>query len=238
MGAALNAFLDHWDGQKADVPFHAADHDALARHGLLGHFNERLAPYPFVGDLRSAKVWILMRNPSIGPNDDAQEKMAPLKPLLDRNLARRFDEYPFLHLNPALMPSDAYDWWNGRRGFSQLVSQFAERIGTDLSSARKLIAQRVAILELCPYRSLGFPKKATELPSSKLARAAAIEAVREAEMTGERGFVIPWDASPWRLPPSSFHTVIRNHRAQGFTFRMGARSAFGEHIWNYAFQPQ
>ena len=238
MGQALDRFLNHWQGHNADRPFHAADLPFLERTGLYQYFDHGLCPYPYVGDLRAAKVWILMRNPSIGDNDYQEERRPPLRDLISDNLAREFGDHPFIHLNEAIDPSDAFSWWNYRRGFAELVGQVARLKGITVREARKLISQRVAILELCPYRSKGFPPKVLACPSSILAKEAAREAVEEAMKTGNRGFLVPWNAAFWSLPSNAIGAVVKNQPAQGFTFRMGSKSGFGEHIWHHAFEAQ
>jgi len=231
---ALDVLLDAWRNHPVDEALHSMDERALERSGLKSELTP-LTPYPYAGDLRSARVWILMRNPGVGPNDYKEEKRHDFRSLLTNNLNQEFGDYPFLHLSPNLAGTDASNYWWRKRNFRELSKQLGGQLGTTSEEARKQIAQRVAILELCPYRKETFDQRMADIPSAKLARAALSEALREAKETGNRAFVTPWSPHAWPINGFLHEPFVRNHLGRTFTFRQGAVSGFGEVIAKFAF---
>lgn len=176
-----------------------------------------------------------MRNPSIGRNDAVQERAGALASLLERNLAQEFADYPFLHLHPDLEGTDASNYWWCKRNFRKLSRQIAVERKIPLDQVRRKLASRVAILECCPYRSLGFSSEFLQLPTVRLAKAALQEALKSADKTGDRAFVIPWDPYPWELSEYLDRPFVKNAREQAFTFAKDAKCGFGEIIERFAF---
>lgn len=234
MGSALADFLELWKGHSPTESFHPVDRRALDRLGIAGRFANDLAPYPYSGDLRNARVWILMRNPSVGPNDRIQERAEPLSALLEANLDQDFGAYPFLNLDPALTGWDASNYWWLKVGFSQLTNELAQLLDRSFDEIRQELSRRVAVLEACPYRSPSFVWESLELPSAKLARRVAHEALREAPSSG-RAFVSPWDIRPWAAASYASAPYFRWSPARRFSFKLQGMSGFGRTIARYAF---
>jgi hypothetical protein len=136
-------------------------------------------------------------------------RISPTRPIPSSRLIRR---------SLTQEPTNIY---NHTRGLTSLIGRLADACGIAGDEARRVVAGRVAILELLPYRSQTFPRGLDQLPSVNLARAAA----REASAT--RLLVVPWGIQRWGLRPGE--TVV--HRpARTFSFAPGGVSKYGEAI--------
>ena len=223
---ALNSLIEHWRlfEQSDDSFVHRRDRPFQERG--LDAVHTDIAPYPFVGNLRRADVWLLMLNSKLGPNDVREEGEEPYHTLFWRNLKQDFSdqEYPLISLDPSLEGTGTYQYYNRTRGLAALIKALSDRANITLFEARRMLSQRLAIVELLPYRSSTFPRNLRQLPSVNLARAAA----REAALT--KLLVVPWGIEAWGLQsgPSVLHRPART-----FSFAPGGASGYCEGILNH-----
>lgn len=199
---ALKRLIEHWHGFDATTA--PLVHPADAGHiPSLDGFALDLLPYPFVGDITRADVWVLMLNSNVGKDDRADEAKPAFHRRLLANLAQDFTglDHPFLSLDPALAGTGTNLYYEGRNGFGHLMRTYAAKAGLPLESARMAITQRVAVLQLFPYRSTegkAASKLSDVLPSARLAWEAAHEAVNDEH--SKRLVVIPRCAPDWGFP--------------------------------------
>jgi hypothetical protein len=168
-------------------------------------------PYPYVGDIQSAAVWVLMLNSNISPDDKRQESEAYFAGRLRTNLRQdlRDHEYRMLSLDPELSHTGTYTYYNRRNGLAKLVSKLASIRNAPEREARKELASRLAVIQLFPYRSTsGVPARflSDAIPSVQLARKAVQEAIKS------KLIVVPRSASRW-----GFEYGVRSENL--FTFR-------------------
>ncbi len=143
------------------------------REPRTGRLHLHLRPVPYIGDLKTAKVFLAMINPTVGWSDyeDNAQKNKEYPALLDQNLKQKLP-YCFALDNsvPALAPS----WSNYYRDVFNGFVQEAGRTIEERAHLRNTLRDTVAILELVPY----FSQNATmisqgnldsKLQSSKLA---------------------------------------------------------------------
>ena len=223
---ALERLFDHWQrlGPSSAPYIHNRDKPFLVDRQI--RFEDHLTPYPYLGDLRRARVWLLMLNSSVDSADAADEQQPYFKELSKRNIEQDFAgvEFPFFSLDPQLEGTGTYRYYNTKRGLGQLVRSLAVQRAIPEVVARKLVSQYVAVLELLPYRSKNFPAAAAQLPSVNLSRAAAHEAL------AQRLLLVPWGADHWRLPRNAIQPNLITQGARTFSFAPGGASGFGEAI--------
>ncbi len=225
--SALNNLIDHWRLFENVNTEHVHRRDAAFFTGQSDKLHLFLPPIPYVGDLKSADVWILMLNSGVGACDEQDEAAEPYHSLKSRNLRQEFADvsHPFISLDPALSDTGTYLYYNQKRGLGRLISSLAAELRLTKENARALVARKVAVLELIPYRSKGFPGALAQVPSANLARAAAHEAL------GQKLLVSPWGAAHWRLPAQhSDADRLITRSARAFSFAPGGASGFGEAI--------
>lgn len=184
------------------------DVDEYIRSEDFGAEKERklhlgLLPVPYSGNLSQANVFILMLNPGLSnPNlayyiqqhDGLQNSLAGI-------YQDGFNKkYPLGGLNPSLMWRSNY--WRSK--LDDIVRLAMEKRQMDYRRALTFVAQRVAVLQLYPYRSanFGLPRRTRrELRSSQLivnfVRACLLP---EAE-SGKVLIVVTRKAKSWHLHP-------------------------------------
>lgn len=146
--AAVERLIDHWRQYEtgARPALHPADRSVIS--GVSGlHLNAE--PYPFVGDVAGADIWFLMLNSNVGDADAVDEAHPVMGELIRRNLAQEWQgvDYPFFSLHPALQHTGTYRYYNGRCAFGQLIEAFAARAGVSVEGARRIVANRVAVVQ-------------------------------------------------------------------------------------------
>ncbi len=116
-----------------------------------------LVPIPYLGNLKSATIFILMLNPGLGADDFyAEEHNDQYKETVISNLCQENlnDEYPFFALNPAFAWYGGFRYWHKKlRGIARELA-----IQRELSypEALSTISKKLACLELVPYHSKSF----------------------------------------------------------------------------------
>lgn len=114
----------------------------------------QLMPIPFLGDVASAKVIVLLQNPGFAPGDCHAEFVNRDFPrLLEANLKQDFrgSDYPFLFLDPELAWHTGFTWWH--RKLQPVIEEVAKTQDVPLRDARRAVARHLAAIELLPYHS-------------------------------------------------------------------------------------
>jgi hypothetical protein len=163
-----------------------------------------LLPIPFVGDLRRAKIYILLLNPGLGPHDYYGESEVPAyRNALLRNLKQSFRgrTIPFLFLDPQFAWHGGFGWWHGK--LSAVIDHLSSHWRTAFSEARSRLGQVLAAIELFPYHSASFKDSGqwlTSLPSVKLAQAFVKEIVVDRVKSGDAIAIVTRRVNDWDLP--------------------------------------
>ncbi len=174
-------------------------------------FHLSLVPVPFTGDLRTAKVVLLLLNPGLEADDYYGEFKVPgFRQRLIDNLRQDFSktDYPFVYLDPSISWHSGYHWWHGK--FQGLISSLSKDWGVTYADARRRFAKLVACVELVPYHSVtyGLPGKIRRaLRSVVLARDHVQSVLRPRCETGEALIVVTRQTSAWGLS-ESLNTVM------------------------------
>src|SRR5688572_27598612 len=196
---ATETLIEHWRRFSPDKKPYL--HPADAPHVFdPKNFEFDLLPYPFVGDIAGADVWVLMLNSNIGHRDELDEEDPLFRERQRANLRQDFRglDYPLLSLDPVLRGTGTYQYYNVRNGFHDLIDVYGTRAGIPTEDARKAIARRVAVLQLLPYRSKSGQydeKMSGVMPSSRL----VYRAVQEAVSLKHKLVVVPRSAPLWGL---------------------------------------
>ena len=160
--AGLSCRYGGWDGFIADPDFGAPGNSQL-------HLD--LLPMPFVGNLKTASVFLLMLNPGFGPHDYFGEYgVADYRVALLDNL-RQTNRNSFLFLDPRFSWHGGYGYWHNK--LQNVITSFAKKVGISYGRARRFFQLQVAAIELAPYHSVNckIPDRVfNSLQSVKLAR--------------------------------------------------------------------
>ncbi|MEN7547845.1 hypothetical protein AAG747_07990 [Rapidithrix thailandica] len=118
-----------------------------------------LMPVPYTGNLRDARIYLLMVNPGFHHNDYYSENsVIEYRTALARNLRQEnLDEnFPFLYLNPQFCHTSGGEYW--LKKFNSLIEGLKDRLGNNYSydNILSLISRNICILELFPYHSINF----------------------------------------------------------------------------------
>ena len=124
-----------------------------------------LLPYPFIGDLENATIFVLMANPNAKPSDaydgDGWDKKKHIA-----NLEQDFSgmELPFESLSRQPKP-DGY--WYSR--LKRTIERIMKKKSLSHEDAIELVAKDLAVIQRSPYWSTNFVDGVEKLPSAQLA---------------------------------------------------------------------
>ncbi|HEY2826306.1 MAG TPA: hypothetical protein VGJ04_01800 [Pirellulales bacterium] len=174
-----------------------------------------LLPQPFIGNLRTAKVFVLMLNPGLNPNDYFAQYAQPgfRQAMLD-NLAQRNVE-TFTFLDPQFAWCSGFRYWHSK--FSKLIEALADNGGRSFSQARKEFSKWLATIELVPYHSRHFnigSRYIKRMKSAELARSFVDEVVIPRAIAGECVIVVTRKVKQWDIPAGSNVIIYNNAEAQ------------------------
>jgi hypothetical protein len=116
-----------------------------------------LMPMPFFGDLKKARIFLLLSNPGLQPVDYFAESHRPewrqrlLENLRQENGAH---SYPFAFLDPQFSWHAGFTWWESK--LHELAAAIQHRDGGLYQDALRVLSTEVAALELVPYHSTTF----------------------------------------------------------------------------------
>lgn len=174
-------------------------------HGLV-HTN--LNPQPFVGNLDSASVYILMANPGLELSDyDDDFGNATHITASENNLRQTgIGFYPLLE---ASANTGASRYWLSR--VRALERDLVNSLEISPAQARKLLVRELAVIESGPYHSKTFPGAwCDRLPSSRAARAFVRRVLLPRAEQGDALVFVMRRSAFWRIG-EEHDKVIRRH---------------------------
>lgn len=205
----LTVTRSSWDSFIADKDFGATG-DTRFHLGLI--------PVPFAGNLRNAKIFVLLLNPGLEPNDYFGELRVPgCRERLIRNLRQEFIgvEYPFLYLDPSFSWHSGYRWWHGK--FQKIIQELSEQRQTSYAQARRYLSKLLASVELVPYHSFSYklsPAVQRQLHSQELACSFVKNVLQPRARAGEILMVITRKATVWDLASSKYIVVYKGSQTR------------------------
>jgi len=116
-----------------------------------------LIPVPYAGDIRRARIYLLMLNPGFHPNDYYSEnycenyRNALIQTLRQENINNAF---PFHYLNPEFIHTSGGEYWFNK--FRDIIIQFSSELNLPYDISISFISQNICALELFPYHSINF----------------------------------------------------------------------------------
>lgn len=169
-----------------------------------------LVPIPFVGNLKKARVVMLLLNPGLSETDYFGERQVTgfRERLLENLKQTEGQNYPFLPLDPSLSWHSGNRYWQNKLG--PIITNAAIRWGCTNGEARQRVSHRVAALELVPYHSCSYRLSGTveaALASVKLARRYLLETLVPRAMSGEVLLVAMRKVNVWAIPPETLNVV-------------------------------
>ncbi len=141
--------------------------------------HKNLQAEPYVGNLATAKCFMINLNPRAGIPYAQEYKNwsdAQLQKITNDVINQKNMAYPFYYLDPELANTDGAKWWLKKFGL-QNVGQSIQINGVDLPIVyvKRMIANLFCDIELCPYHSNAWNNKLNDLivsgklPSSTMA---------------------------------------------------------------------
>ncbi len=194
---SITATVTHRDWREAyQAPDFCEPGDTRLHLGLL--------PMPFVGDVRSATVYVLLLNPGLGPHDYYGESEVPAyRSALLANLKQSVesDRAQFVFLDPQFGWHGGFDWWHSK--LAKLIDHLSSMWHVSFCEARRRLGRALASIELLPYHSSAFRDSGRwlqNLPSAALARAFAAQHVVSRVRSGEAIAIVTRKVAYWDLP--------------------------------------
>ena len=188
-----------WNAAAREQPFARSD----------ARFHLSLMPQPFFGDLKRARVFVLVLNPGLKRIDYFSElRVREYRDALVGNLRQHLDrDFPNIWFDPRFAWHSGASYWNRR--FAPIVDEFSEELGSRLK-ALSFISKSVAVLQLVPYHSARFklPDR-VNLESTRLAVNFVSRELRRRAKRGEVALVVGRQTDRWNLgdaPKLKYHT--------------------------------
>jgi hypothetical protein len=194
-----------------------------------------------VGDLAGADVLVLMLNPGYDPDDHVWECKVSFRESLLRSLHQTHNghPFPFSYLDPTFAAHPGAGYWIGGRPPSpgrktvqklrRLTKEFAQRQSITFDEARKIVANRVAILELLPYHSQALRRRDLlgVLPSCQKARTLVEGLIKRQHKL----VVVPRSIAEWGFSgPVDDTSLVVYPPSQGAAASLGPTTAGGRAI--------
>jgi len=223
MKNAVETLIQAWKDCPQDIPFWLPADKSLLKNnyysyegfkGLLseiekGELNRKklhlgLIPKPYIGDIRNAKVYILMLNPGFIQMDVKSEEMdKDLKEAFIRNLHQDLArvDYPLVFLDPRFQYHGGGMYWLKR--FKGLIDSLQEKNSNYIENL-KLLAKNICIIQTVPYHSIEFDKSIKNLESTKL----ITKAIQELSKDKDKLFIVVRGQDIWNLSDSSLPNNI------------------------------
>lgn len=205
-------------------PIHnIADYASALENGQLepSKFHLTLLPQPFIGNIVSAKVVILLLNPGVHPSDFKLEQ----ENLNFRQYhcgGLRTGQSDHIFLDPNLAWTSGFSWWDKQlRDIAKIIAN--EKFDGHYGQTLNFLKQNIAVLELVPYHSQVFGGP-TNLPSAKIARQAA----HEIAANPNRTIIVTRQVKTWDLPDQS--NIIKYTAGQSRGASLGPNSPGGTAI--------
>lgn len=120
-------------------------------------FHLGLLPVPYVGNLETASIYVVMLNPGFAPNNYLEkENISGINDTLIRCIHQnnKDDEYPFFFLNPRFAWHGGWTYWSDK--LREIINCVIEFKKVSYNEALKILAHQLACIELFPYHSKSF----------------------------------------------------------------------------------
>jgi len=122
-----------------------------------GIFHTDLMPIPYIGNIQSAKIFLLTKNPGFSLSDYYSEHSSvAFEAEQKRNLLQNHSdsEFPFLFLNPNFLWHAGAEYWLNK--LKDYIIYVKEQRKVTYLEATSIVSKNVAVLELVPYHSVNF----------------------------------------------------------------------------------
>lgn len=203
--------------------FTSDDYGLALREGRLQNskLHLTLLPTPYLGDLRNARVAILLLNPGLDATNFHTARHFPNLDKIMRGVIHQTTPYnPFL--DPKWAWTSGFQWWERKlRGVAQIISK--RNFNADYGKTLDLLSKEIACIELVSYHSTSFGGP-TNLPSAQAAREAALEIASNANRT----VIVTRSAAKWNLPAAN--NIITYGRGQARGASLSEKSSGGQAI--------
>ena len=175
-----------------------------------------LYPMPFIGNLETASIFVLMLNPGLSPLDYfAEYRAREYRAALELNLSKN-GQSSFFFLDPKLSWTGGYQYWSAK--LTGLIQEWSKRASLSYSSARSSLCRRLAVVQYVPYHSVSYklPQRVAEsLRSVQLAKSYVHEVLLPRAEDGQALIVVPRATKVWGLSPSESVVVYPRSHAAG-----------------------
>lgn len=191
-----------------------------------------LLPVPFVGNLKSASVFLLMLNPGFGPHDYFGEYNVPEYRTALLNNLRQGRDNSFMFLDPHFSWHGGFGYWHTK--LQDIIAAFTESTSTSYGKARLFFQSRIAALELAPYHSVNFtvPTRVfNSLRSVQLARAFVHDELLPRAKSGECLLVVTRAVKHWGLP--SLGNIVAYSPTEARSAHLSVKSRGGSAILKF-----
>jgi hypothetical protein len=197
--------------------------------GLTDYYNEKywsdpslfhtdLIPIPYVGNLQSATIFLLMLNPGFSLSDYYSECSSPdFVNALKANLRQDFSnsDFPFLYLNPNFLWNSGGEYW--LKKLKDYISMIKDDRSCTYIEATQVLSQKIAVLELLPYHSTNFKQHnlLSKLESVKQMQKFVKEYLLPKVKKGEACIICTRGAKEWGLSDQKNLLVYNASEARG-----------------------
>jgi hypothetical protein len=177
--------------------------DCNDRNSTLLHTG--LIPLPYLGDLKKAKIYILLNNPGIGDLDYiAEDRFPELRRELINSMRQKLDkDYPMMYLNPVFSWHGGGQYWITR--LKEFISLIMSKDGVSFHKAMSILSRQICCLEYLPYHSARFglgKKFQGSLKSTQLVKNFVHEDLVPRASKGEIGIIVARGKSRWEVEES------------------------------------
>ena len=179
-----------------------------------------LLPQPYHGDIRNAKVFVLLKNPGFSASDYVAEEMDDsFRQSIIETIRQKVRSHMFL--DPKWAWTGGFDWWESKlRQTALILAQ--RRFDNNYAQALQCLAETVACLELVPYHSKSFGG------TTKIASAKAVRAFAQRASKDGKKIVVARAAREWGLENGP--NVIKYSGGQAPGASLGPKSPGGRAI--------
>ncbi len=225
--------------QKKTVTFtreQAAKDDALLRSLEDRRLHLGLFPFPFIGDLKNASIYVLMANPGLNLSDYDNVTDGDANWLRGQLRQEFGDSLPFgTAFDPKNVEKGGEDYTRDK--LKQTVKFITEHSARSYSDTLKEFASKLAVIQLVPYHSKKFVSGAHMLPSADLAVKFVEETVVPRVRNGEAILIVTRRIKDWNrnqgLPRDLVDAgfiVLYDRPGEPLSASLGPRSRGGKAI--------
>jgi len=211
-------------------------HDSYRSYVSGDDFNKRnsgllhtgLLPIPYHGDLKQAKIFILMLNPGLGHHDYfAEEHYQPYRAALIQNLRQRFNKkHPMPFLDPTFSWHGGGQYWISR--LRPFIENIVKKEKCTFAEAMGVASRSLCCLELVPYHSTSFniPKSVlASLKSTSLIRDFVKNDLLPKAFQGRLCIIVARGNAHWGLPSQTRNVaILSNSEARRANLSINSRA--------------